>query len=246
MTNEQADAAQVPTVDGVSEGDKDRFIQIWAKAVETQMHFNEMSAKSRQLGLTFVAASLGVAIVALSRGDDFALSLWYGLKLHVGVMLILAAALALWGVRRLDLNVYHRMLRGAVSFGEDFEKNYMSKLFDLDKGMTQAISHFSRHSDAQVDKAGSRYVYLGGDQVTAETKIKQFYNYTTRILIASVITLFLITNFGGESGDEVALQPAATELSAPPPQAEMTPKTPNEQAQEPANASGASPLEGDQ
>ena len=40
-----------------------RYIEIWSKAVDTQMHFNEMCVKSRQLGLTFVAAALGVAVV---------------------------------------------------------------------------------------------------------------------------------------------------------------------------------------
>ena len=28
---------------------QEKYIAIWAKAVDTQMHFNEMSAKSRQL-----------------------------------------------------------------------------------------------------------------------------------------------------------------------------------------------------
>src|SRR5690606_11370799 len=60
--------------DHPSDEDKDRYIEIWKKAVETQMHFNEMSVKSRQLGLTFVTASLGVAVVMIARGDDFALS----------------------------------------------------------------------------------------------------------------------------------------------------------------------------
>jgi hypothetical protein len=34
----------------------DRYISIWSKVIDTQMHFNEMAVKSRQLGLTFVAA----------------------------------------------------------------------------------------------------------------------------------------------------------------------------------------------
>jgi hypothetical protein len=33
------------------------LIEIWKQAVETQKHFNDMCVKSRQLGLTFVAAS---------------------------------------------------------------------------------------------------------------------------------------------------------------------------------------------
>ena len=49
----------------------DNYLQIWAKTVDTQMHFNEMSVKSRQLGLAFVAAALGVAIVLLGQGNAF-------------------------------------------------------------------------------------------------------------------------------------------------------------------------------
>ena len=46
----------------ISPEQQEQYIAIWAKAVDTQMHFNEMSVKSRQLGLTFVAAALGVGI----------------------------------------------------------------------------------------------------------------------------------------------------------------------------------------
>jgi hypothetical protein len=130
---------------------QDKYIAIWAKAVDTQMHFNEMSVKSRQLGLTFVAAALGIGVVLLSRGDDFALpvnAFLFTFQIHIAVILLLAAWLALHAVRGLDLNVYHKMLRGAVTFGEDFEQNYMKQIFELDKGMTQAISHYSRYADA--------------------------------------------------------------------------------------------------
>jgi hypothetical protein len=61
--------------DDKSGSSKDEFentlVAIWAKAVDTQMHFNEMSVKSRQLGLTFVAAALGLAVFLFSRsGPD--------------------------------------------------------------------------------------------------------------------------------------------------------------------------------
>ena len=49
------------------------YLAIWEKAVDTQMHFNEMSVKARQFGLTFVAAALGLGLVILSRGPDFVL-----------------------------------------------------------------------------------------------------------------------------------------------------------------------------
>ncbi len=120
------------------------YIEIWSKAVDTQMHFNEMSVKSRQLGLTFVAAALGLGIVLLARGSDFAVPIrisdWV-IHLHVSVLLTLAGIVAILVVRILDLNVYHRMLRGAVTFGEDSEENYMKQIFDLGSGLiTSSIS----------------------------------------------------------------------------------------------------------
>jgi hypothetical protein len=167
------------------------------------MHFNEMSVKSRQLGLTFVAAALGVAVVLLSRGDDFAIPVYHLFRIHVSVLLIIAAVIAINAVRGLDLNVYHRMLRGAVTFGEDFEQNYMKRIFDLNKGMTQAISHFSRFDDAG-RKTGSdgRYEYVGTRNVTAEDKIRRFYNRTTAFLLIAAVVLFFVTNFSGWSSGE--------------------------------------------
>jgi len=177
---------------------QEQYIAIWAKAVDTQMHFNEMSVKSRQLGLTFVAAALGVGIVLLSKGDAFSFPITiHGIEfqLHVAVVLILGAVLALVAVRGLDLNVYHKMLRGAVTFGEDFEQHYMKQIFDLDKGMTQAISHFSRHSDANKKKSDTgKYIYTGQSSVTAEDKIRSFYTNTIVSLLIGAAALLFITN----------------------------------------------------
>jgi hypothetical protein len=41
----------------ISAEDKQLYVSIWAKAVDTQMHLNEMSVKARQFGLAFVEAS---------------------------------------------------------------------------------------------------------------------------------------------------------------------------------------------
>jgi hypothetical protein len=58
-----------------SEEQQEIYVSIWAKTVETQMHFNEMSVKSRQFGLAFVAAALGLGILMLSRGQEFAIEI---------------------------------------------------------------------------------------------------------------------------------------------------------------------------
>ena len=74
----------------LSTDQQQRYIEIWTKAIDTQMHFNEMSVKSRQLGLTFVAAALGVAVVLVSRGKDFAISIpaeMPVLQVHISVVL---------------------------------------------------------------------------------------------------------------------------------------------------------------
>lgn len=200
MSNEESTPEAVSADNAalnVSDADKERLVEIWSKAVDTQMHFNEMSVKSRQLGLTFSAAALGVGIVLLSRGSDFAIAwpIWgINIQIHVSVLIVIAAALALVSVRILDLKVYHRMLRGTVSFGEDFENNYMKRIFDLDKGMTQAISHFSRYEDAYVELEGSKYIYKGLEHKSAEKKTRSFYFWTILILLLSSIVLFLTTS----------------------------------------------------
>lgn len=178
------------------------YVAIWSKAVETQMHFNEMSVKSRQFGLAFVAASLGLGIALLSRGEEFAIpiNICGGFDLHVAVLIVISGALALSAVRVLDLNVYHKMLRGAVTFGEDFEQHYMKQIFDLEMGMTQAISHYSRHQDSNVDKTGAKYHYTGKDKKDAYKKIKAFYDRSTIAISSAAILLFLMTaNFGHPS-----------------------------------------------
>ncbi len=152
------------------------YVSIWAKTVDTQMHFNEMAVKSRQFGLGFVAAALGLGIVLLVRQQEYSIPihLFGGFNLHVTVLIVLASALALQAVRILDLNVYHKMLRGAVTFGEDFEENYMKQIFDLQKGMTQAISHFSRHEDAKAVAQNGKYVYSGEDEKMHLLKFADF------------------------------------------------------------------------
>ena len=186
------------------------YVAIWEKAIDTQMHFNEMSVKARQFGLTFVAAALGLGVVLLSRGQEFAVSVPYlGFDLHATVVLVLAGAFALYAVSLLDLNVYHRMLRGSVTFGEDFEENYMKQIFDLEKGMTQAISHYSRHGDAKVDRTGPKYHYSGMDRRTAEEKVRRFYRVSIITLFVTAGILFGLTGHFGRPSAAVPTPPTS-------------------------------------
>ena len=205
------------TTDHIDPEQQERYIAIWSKAVDTQMHFNEMSAKSRQLGLTFVVAVLGVAVVLLSRGNDFAFTFvlyGYTFQMHVSVVLFVGAWLALEAVKVLDLNVYHKMLRGAVAFGEDFEENYMKKIFNLQKGMTQSISHFSRYKDAATESSNNgSYQYKGSTLLTAEDKIKKFYKNAQTFMLIGALLLLAGTNFANweyMNTEDLPSAPAAT------------------------------------
>jgi hypothetical protein len=176
------------------------IVAIWAKAVDTQMHFNEMSVKSRQLGLTFVAAALGLAIFLFSRSASEARFAFpavihgHRFDFHVAEFIILAAAAAVYAVKLLDLGVYHKMLRGAVAFGEDLEEVHIRRILGLNKGMTQAISHFSRHSDAKTSVSEGKTIYSGMDRKNAGQKINRFYWVVILSLVACAILMFLIGN----------------------------------------------------
>tara|TARA_R110002110_G_scaffold251251_1_gene467158 strand:- start:1058 stop:1666 length:609 start_codon:yes stop_codon:yes gene_type:complete len=180
----------------------DQAIEVWKRAIETQMHFNEMSTKSRQLGLTFVVAALGLAVVLLGEGKDVAFSIpicAHQLSIHVSVLIVLVSATALFAVKTLDLGVYHRMLVGAVTFGEEFESTNLVKLMKTPHGMTQFISLYSRYEDAGKQADGS---YAGTIKKTAREKLNQFYNVCITLLVSISIALLIFTQFDAFSKTE--------------------------------------------
>src|SRR5579863_9743578 len=65
--DEPEEASKVEAGDDVANSREKLIVDIWKQAVDTQKHFNDMCVKSRQLGLTFVAASLGAALYLFIR-----------------------------------------------------------------------------------------------------------------------------------------------------------------------------------
>ncbi len=141
-----------PPVGGGNQGSasdndvKKRQLEAWAKVIDVQMHFNEMSAKNRQLGLAFAAAALGLAIFLLNRPDANAGFLPFGWGvIHVSPLIVLGSALGVGAIWYLDIFHYHRLLRGAVAFGSSLERGLSDDVFKHGVGLTKFISHYSQY-----------------------------------------------------------------------------------------------------
>jgi hypothetical protein len=204
VEDEDSDQKPKPAPPEVADEQVDKrnklLVDIWKQAVDTQKHFNEMSGKSRQLGLTFVAASLGAAVFLFTRVNtpsSYAFSATicgHEIIFHVAVFIMLAALAGVWAVRELDLGVYHQMLRGAVTFNEDLEEKHIRRIVGLEKGLTQAISFFSRNSDASRTLGPNGYIYAGDNHRTAGQKLSRFYTIVMVFLALSALAMFVASN----------------------------------------------------
>ena len=127
-------------------------------------------------------------IVLNKTNSGFAL-VFGSCQIPITSILCWTAALVLYAIRFLDVGVYHRMLRGAVAFNEDLEQRELVSLFGTSKGLTQAISFFSRHSNATF-KNGE---YLEGTKPWfryAGERISVFYWVMIVALILAGIALY--------------------------------------------------------
>jgi len=118
------------------------ILSAWIKIVETQMHFNDMVMKVRNLAITLVLAVFGAA--AYSIQTPIFLNA-HGREIHVAFFIIcfgLAGWVALWII---DVSHFHKLLRGAVEYGMELEREYkgdptLGKIL----GMTTRITEHSR------------------------------------------------------------------------------------------------------
>jgi hypothetical protein len=166
------------------------LLLIWERAIQTQMHFAELSIKTRQIGLTVVGATLGLAVVLNKTEAGFLLK-FADFTVPITSVLCWTSALILYAIKILDVSVYHQMLRGAVAFNEEFEEKNLLSVFGTEKGLTQAISFFSRHPDAKYDKVYSRM--HEGRRHFAGNRISLFY----WLMIAALVVAGVALKFAG-------------------------------------------------
>jgi hypothetical protein len=171
---------------------------LWSKAVDTQMHFNEMQTKTRQLGLSLAVGALALSVYLLRslEAKDFIhiADFWPLNRIHVSAPLILFSAIGLYVVRILDVDVYHRMLRGAVAFGEQLEEEMKGEqLIRTQYGMTQFISRSSRYNDFEYASDRHMVTNVGSLRKTAMGRLRKFYSIAIGVVagIAVLIVLFV-------------------------------------------------------
>ena len=117
----------------------------WSKIVDTQMHFNDMVMRVRNLAVTLILAVFGAAAYGIQyQAPQYFLDI-SGHKTHVSFLVVtfgVAGWFALW---ILDTQHFHLQLRGAVEFGKNLENKYSGNgLLGNILGMTNAITKYSR------------------------------------------------------------------------------------------------------
>lgn len=177
----------------------DQKIEIWKRAIETQMHFAELSIKMRQIGVTLAGATIALAIVLYRTDSAYSFNVpYFNFLLPVGTALSLGAAAILFAAKMVDVGVYHRMLRGAVKFNELYEQN-----LDIDvgwkSGLTEAISASSQYDEPILhDKRQSNGKHWTSKKSkgTAGDRINRFYWFCIGTLLFLAVALAVTKNVG--------------------------------------------------
>jgi len=121
-------------------------------------------------------------VAVLLTKDDARLAVC-GFSTHVAGPILVFVALGLYAVQRLDLGVYHRMLRGAVAFNEDLEESFIKpRIMKTKKGLTQAISLYSRYPE-------STNLLQAGPKQSAAERVGRFYQISIVVLLALSILI---------------------------------------------------------
>lgn len=171
-------------------------ITIWERAIETQMHFAELSIKMRQIGLTLAGATIALAIVLYRTESNFSFEiLGIGISIPIASVLCISAAAILFAAAIIDVGVYHRMLRGAVTFNEMYEQQ-LDAAIGWESGLTEAISAFSRLRDPEPqpkrDKGGKKWT--GQKKSNASARIVWFYTISVFALLTAAFGLWWVEN----------------------------------------------------
>lgn len=172
--------------------------EVWKTAVETQMHFNDLMIKTRQLFLSVIAALLATSLYLAKENDvKFFINIqWIGPR-HISFYLICLVILVLVCLWTAETKTLLPLLRGAVKFGEDIENTVITKkITNTQQGMTQLISLYSKHKHVARHEARHNelitYTHIpASKKISLSTKINIGYG---ALLVILIIWAFMMWN----------------------------------------------------
>jgi hypothetical protein len=161
------------------------YIEMWKQAVDVQKHFNDIEMRIRGLALTALTFALGGATLAVK---DARTTVFFGLKVQLGAVVLVAGLIVWLGFYFMDQVWYHRLLIGAVVYGERLEEILRVDLPEA--GLTKSISTHSVYPlRLKLGKRQWKY------DLRSKQKIRIFY-----LLIAAILlVLAILTQFGARS-----------------------------------------------
>jgi hypothetical protein len=122
--------------DGLSASSKDVARDQWSSVVRTQIHFNEIIHRTRQLTMTAVAAAFGAAFASFATKTPTNLTIEaFQLSVPSATLLVVLGWTFLLIGYLMDRVYYYKLLLSAVAVGEELENTY-----DLPAKLTTALS----------------------------------------------------------------------------------------------------------
>ena len=172
--------------------------QAWAKTIDVQMHFNDISMKIRNLFISIISALLAFAGVVVVNFED-PYSTFYGIRIHSSLFVLIVAVSSTYLFYFVDRYWYHQLLVGSVKHALAIEQRFTAKY----PGFALA-STIGNNSPIDVSNRYLLYILgriLGGDsrvkkdkKIHSDAKIAIFYK---SIAYANIILVTLISLLGG-------------------------------------------------
>lgn len=170
-----------------------QIVEIWAKVVDVQMHFNDIEMRIRNFALSVVLAVFAAYGFLLSH-DSFISIL--SMKIYLYTVVPLMGSVAVYLFFFMDFYWYHRLLLGAVQQGVEIEKRHELNLPEL--SITKMIGKTS-----PIKPTGPLWIlsylfirdkkFKDDGNLHSDSKIKLFY-YT---IISFLLFLFAISSLTG-------------------------------------------------
>jgi hypothetical protein len=155
------------------------LIEMWKQTVSVQQHFNDLCWRIRGLALTALTFAVGAAAVAVREPVVVRL---FDRDIQLSTVILLLG-LAVWqAFYYVDRQWYHRLLKGAVTHGEELEALLRGLVPLPVDGLTKAISKASRYE-------GRPPPTFRKVEVTSTRRLGLFYGAVSLLLIALAVTV---------------------------------------------------------